>query len=294
MAGIMTLVPRTGILTLYEEFFFTRGRLVSHLLAVPLLPEFDAFRSRLDATLMEELALIGERFAVNAAVELVDDDLDRLTDIIAALTLIESKNDRGALPYAHYFGTQRPSDLKRPILGGQLDTMRNWPPSLQASSSAQIQETGAKLAKLVVLADQKTIAQNAVAQSIADFRTVGSRKQCIDDLNALRKSLHGKLGEIQHKTPELGAGWADSFFRQGSSTERLTVKELDRRIAAAEVELHAMKKQRDEMVAQEEAIARAKADADKAQKKAELLAAKKAAAELAARVAELEEAVGEA
>ncbi|WP_437597129.1 hypothetical protein WMF28_31455 [Sorangium sp. So ce590] len=33
------------------------------------------------------------------------------------------------------------------------------------------------------------------------------------------------------------------------------MRELDRRIAAAELELHAMKKQRDEMVAQEEAAA---------------------------------------
>ncbi|MDC3959489.1 hypothetical protein [Polyangium jinanense] len=293
MAGIVTLVARTGILTLYEEFFFTRGRLVSHPLAVPLLPEFDTFRSQLDATLMAELALIGERFAANAAVEFLDADLDRLTDSIAALTLIEAKNDRGALPYAHYFATQRPSELKRPILGGQLDTMRHWPPSLQASSSAQLQEIGVRLANLVVLGDDKTKAQDAVAQNIADFRSVGSRKQCIDAFNALRKSIHGKLGETQHKTPELGTGWADSFFRQGSSAERLTIRELDRRIAAAEVELSTMKKQRDEMVVQEEALARARADAEKAQKKAELLAAKKAAAELAARVAELEEAVGE-
>ncbi|WP_438021673.1 hypothetical protein WMF18_13005 [Sorangium sp. So ce315] len=34
------------------------------------------------------------------------------------------------------------------------------------------------------------------------------------------------------------------------------MRELDRRIAAAELEFHAMKKQRDEMVAQEEAAAR--------------------------------------
>lgn len=293
MAGIVTLVARTGILTLYEEFFFTRGHLVSHPLAAPLVTELDAFRSQLDATLMEELMLTGERFAANAAVEFMDDDLDRLTDAIAALTLIESKNDRGALPYVHYFASQRPSELKRPILGGQLDTMRHWPPSLQAASSKQLQAIGAELAQLVEHADQRTTAQATVGQKIADFRTLGPRKQCVDAFNALRKSLHGKLGEIQHKTPELGTGWADSFFRQGSSAERLSVKELDRRIAAAEVELSAMKKQRDEMVAQEEAIARARADAEKSQKKAELQAARKAAAELAARVAELEEAVGE-
>ncbi|MDC0742404.1 hypothetical protein [Polyangium mundeleinium] len=293
MAGIITLVARTGIFTLYEEFFHTRGRLLSHPLTASLVPELDAFRPKLDASLMEELALSGERFAANAAVEFVDDDLDRLTDAIAALSLIESKNDRGALPYAHYFGSQRPSELKRPILGGQLDTMRHWPPSLQAASSQQLQTIGAALADLVERADQKTTTQAAVSQKIADFRTIGSRKQLVDEFNALRKSLHGKLGEIQHKTPELGTGWADSFFRQGSSAERLTVKELDRRIAAAEVELLAMKKQRDEKVAQEEAVARARADAEKTQKKAELLAAKKAAAELAARVAELEEAVGE-
>ncbi|MRG97256.1 hypothetical protein [Polyangium spumosum] len=293
MAGIVTLVARTGILTLYEEFFFTRGRLAAHPLTSFLVPELDAFRSTLDATLMEELVLIGERFEANAGVEFVDDDLDRLTDTVAALSLIEAKNDRGAMPYVHYFAHQRPSDLKRPILGGQLDTMRLWPPSLVASTSVQLQNVGNELALTVERADQKTAAQGVVNQKIADFRAVGTRKQCIDAFNALRKSLYGKLGEIQHKNPDLGAGWADSFFRSGSSAERLTVRELDRRIAAAEVELSAMKKQRDEMAAQEEATARAKADAEKAQKKAELAAAKKAAEELAARMAELEASIGE-
>jgi len=293
MAGIQTLPPKTSTATQAEEYFFTRGRLRSHRhTKATLAVEFDAFRPKLDAALAEELALLADKHEADAGIEFADEELDALLDAIATVSLIEAKHDRGAMPYARYFGSQRPSDMKRPLLGGQLETMRSWPPSLKTSANALLQQYGADLEAKIAEADACTEAQTAAAQKLTDFRTIGTRKQLVDDFNALRKSIHGKLGEIQHKHKELGAGWADSFFRQGSGSERATLKELDRRIGSAEMELATLKKQREELAGQEEAAAKAKAEAERAQKLAELSAAKKAAAELAARVAELEASLG--
>jgi hypothetical protein len=293
MSIILTIGIRTAILTLYEEYFFTRGRLRRHPLANTLAADFETFEAKLQTTLLAELGLIGNRYEGDAAVEFVDVDLDGLLDGIAAVTLIEAKNDRGSLPYSHYFSSQRPSELRRPILSAQLDTMRSWSPSLKQSSNQALVGYGTKLESKVTEADDCETFQRSAQTQLSDFRVIGGRKACIDELNARRKALHGKLGELQHQHPELGTGWADSFFRQGSGSDKPTLRELEKRLAAAEEEVLSLKKRRDELVAHEEAVAQSKAEAERAQRLAELAAAKKAAAEVAARIADLENKLGE-
>lgn len=293
MAGIITILVRTSVLTLYEEYFFTRGRLRRHPLTQSLAVEFETFEPKLQSTLLAELQLIANRYEADAAVELIDTDLDGLVDAIAAVTLIEAKNDRGSPPYSLYFATQRPSDLRRPILGAQLDTMRLWPSSLKSSPNEVLVGYGTRLEGKANEADDCEKLRATAHAALTDFRTVGGRKACIDEFNARRKALHGKLGEIQHQHPELGTGWADSFFRQGSGSDKPTLREVEKRLAFAKEEVHALEKQRDELVAQEETAARLKAEAERAQRLAELAAAKKTAAEAAARIAELESVLGE-
>jgi hypothetical protein len=48
---------------------------------------------------------------------------------------------------------------------------------------------------------------------MTDFRTVGTRRKLVDKFNALRSTVRGKLGKIQHDHPEFGTDFADSFFR---------------------------------------------------------------------------------
>jgi hypothetical protein len=292
MAGIITIGLRTAILTLYEDFYFTLGRLRRHPLTQALASDFATFEGTLQTTLLNELKLIGDRHEGDAAVEFVDADLDSLVDAIAAVTLIEAKGDRNSLPYSHYFSAQRPSDLRRPVLGAQLDTMRSWPLSLKTSANEVLANYGTKLDAKILDADQSEAFQRNASSQLSDFRTVGGRKTCIDELNARRKALHGKLGELQHQHPELGNGWADSFFRQGSGSEKPTLREIEKRLIAAEEEVTLLRKQREEIVAQEDAAAKMKAEAERARHLLELAAAKKAAAEAAAKIAELENALG--
>lgn len=272
---------------MYEDYFFTLSRLRCHPKTQSFVAAFETLRPKLDAAMLAELNLTETRHNADAAVELIDTDFDGLVDKVAATTLIDAKQDRTQFPYVHYFSNIRPSELKRPTLGGQLDEMRNWPASLKTSNNPLLQQYGTELETKVSEADELAIAQGKAHQAITDFRAVGGRKTLIDEFNARRKALHGQLGTIQHENPELGNGWADSFFRQ-TNTERLTAKELNRRIAAAEAELSSLRTQRDEIVTQDELTAKAKAAQEKAKKLAELEATKKAAAELASKMAELE------
>jgi hypothetical protein len=61
----------------------------------------------------------------------------------------------------------------------------------------------------------------------------------------VRKSLFGKLGEIQHEH-KLGAGWAESFFLQDSA-EELSLNQLDKKadLAAQEAALLSELSERD-------------------------------------------------
>lgn len=289
MAGIVTISPRTTVSSMYEDYFFTMSRLRAHPRTQALVAGFETFRPKLDTAFIAELGLTEKRHDADAAVDVVDAELDGLVDVIASTTLVDAKQDRTRVPYVHYFGNLRPSELKRPILGDQLDEMRNWPVSLQASGNPVLQQCGAQLEAKVQQADLLTAEQGKAHQAVADFRAIGGRKVLVDEFNARRKALYGQLGTIQHENPELGNGWADFFFRQGSGGDRLTTKEVDRRIAATENELAALKAQREAILNQDELAAKAKAAQEKAKKQAELEAAKKAAAALAAKMAELEQ-----
>lgn len=293
MAGIPTLGIRTSIATLYEQYFYTRGRLARHKLTRPLVVELDNLRPELDAARDLELKLLAAEYDVSAAVQFIDDDLDETVDKVSSAVLLDTRNDRSAPLYLRYFGALRPSELKRPVLGNQLDTMRLWPPSLKESQNPTLRQLGATLEKQIIEADAVIIEQNRVRQELADFRTVGARAKLVERFNAVRKDIYGRLGKLQHDNPQLGSGWAESFFQVGRESERVTLRALDERVAVAESQLAALRAQRDEMAAQMQGVEEARAAAERAAKQAELAAARRAAEELAARMAELESELGD-
>lgn len=288
MAGITTIGHRTSIPTLFDHFFFTSSRLRRHPLTVGLAAELDPVRPLIDAAWLEELGLIGALYDSEAAMEVLDNSLDGVVDGVHATLLVDLRGNRSSPIYLHYFGSVRPSELKRPVLRGQVDGMRGWPASLAPSDNATLRGHGATLAELLPQADAAIQANDAAAQALKNFRVLGTRVRLIDSFNAVRKSVYGSLGQIQHNNPQLGTGWAESFFRSGGGSERVTLGEIERRIASAEVQLEAMRAERDRLAAEHERVADARAAAERAEKQASLDAARAAAEELAAKIAELE------
>ena len=291
MAGITTLGHDTSVPALYDQYYYSLSLLTRHPLTQALTPDLVAVRPDLDAVQAEEQRLFWNQYDADAAMKLSDRVLDGIVDGVDSTLLIDVQRNRNAPMYLRYFGARRASDLKRPRLGRQLDTMRDWPPSLLDSQNPILQQYGTQLAAAIIEADAAETAKKRNAQELTDFRVSGMRARFIDRFNAVRKSLYGRLGEIQHANASLGAGWAESFFRNSGSSERVTLGELERRIASAERDLAALRKQRDERLAQQEREAEARAEAELAAKLARLEAARIAMAELAAEIGQLEDGI---
>ncbi len=294
MAGITTLGHRTSTTTLYDQYFFTAAKLQAHPLTQTFATEFAVLRPLLDAAQGEERTLLESRYLADAIVQILDHDLNGIVDGVDSTLRIELRNDRSSPIYMRYFGSLPPSEIKRPVLGSQLETMRAWPSALVESSNPTLQQYGVTLPAKLAEADAAAAEKQRVTQQLTDFRLLGTRAKLIDRFNAARKSLYGKLAELQHANAALGSGWAESFFRSSGSTERLTLRELERRVAAAEIDLASLRTQRDELAAQEERAAQDRAAAEQAEKQARLDAARAAAAELAAEIADLETEIGDA
>lgn len=294
MAGITTLGHRTSITTLNDQYFFTAAKLQAHPLTQTFTTEFAVLRPLIDTAQGEELRLMESRYLADAIVQVLDDVLDGIVDGVDSTLRIDLRNDRSSPIYLRYFGSLLPSEIKRPVLGGQLETMRAWPSALVESSNPILQQYGITLLAKLPEADAAAAEKQRVTQQLTDFRLLGTRAKLIDRCNATRKSLYGKLAELQHANAGLGSGWAESFFRSSSSAERLTLRELERRVAAAEIDLASLRTQRDELAAQEERAAQGRAAAEQAEKQARLDAARAAAAELAAEIADLETEIGDA
>jgi hypothetical protein len=291
MAGITTLGHNTSVPSLFDQYYYSLSLLTRHPLTQALAPDLEAVRPDLDGVQAEEQRLIFNQYDVDAAMKVMDGLFDGIVDGVDNNLLIDLQRNRNSPVYLRYFGARRASDLKRPRLGSQLEIMRDWPPSLLESHNPILQQYGTQLAAAVIEADAAEAAKKRNAQELTDFRVTGMRARFIDRFNAVRKSLFGRLSEIQHANPALGTGWAESFFRNGGSSERLTLAELERRIASAELDLVSLRKQRDERLAQQEREAEAQAEAELAEKLARLEAARIAMAELAAEIEELEDGI---
>ena len=199
-------------------------------------------------------------------------NLDYLSDGLSKALLIVTKGNRSDRLYKLYYGEKRPSDLKRPTLGPQLETMRGWIPSLLASPHTMLADYGTQLQDKVAVADKAVAAASAAEQKNRAFRTVGERKVLIDDFNALRKATYGKLAEMPHTQPaaKLPASFADRFFRHEAWTpaeKPATSAEIAAKIAAKQVEMAALQAELTKTKADEEAAAQAKAQAKRTRRR---------------------------
>jgi uncharacterized coiled-coil protein SlyX len=247
------------------------------------------YQQRWRPAVVQETELLIEEVRADALVDAADHALDDFVDEFDAVLLRVVGKDRNDPLYAFYFGKKRPFELKRPVLGGQLEMMRDFVQPLKTASQTELAELGIKLEGLVNTADAAVKRQQAAVTANKTFRTLGERKSCIDELNALRQSIAGTLSEMPHKHPEkrLPVDYAERFFkrsaRRGKSSKEFTVAELEVKISEQEQVLAALKVQLAEAVAKSEAEAMAKAE--KEALRGELEIAQKAAIEANARIA---------
>lgn len=246
-----TLFYSQSSLELVQECTYTMARLKAHPLTTSLASDFDKFNGELVKLLTRELELTKNVVLAQAAVDSIDDQLDTLLLILTNDILSAVQNDRKAPLYQHFFGAQNPSNLRKPVLGEQLEIMRTWVPTLTASTHSTLKAHSAPLAKLVASADAAVEALRKAIQEEEDFSQIGDRKTLMDTFNALRKSTYGKLAEIQHTYADqnLPNDFAEHFFLQQSKEPKRSLSTVERTIERLEAQLAKHKNVHEQLVA---------------------------------------------
>jgi hypothetical protein len=291
-----TLLLDVTLDTLFDECVYTQVRLSAYPTTLPLAQDFDNLLTQWATVRDQEKAIDRELVATRALARIVDEELDDLTDETAKTLLLITKGERDDPDYELYFGDTRPSDLKRPLLGAQLDTMRGWVQNMQASSHPQIVDLGKRVAAAVARGDAATANVTAAERKNREFRTTGARRKLIDVMNAVRKSTYGKLAEMPHAQPQLKLprDFANRFFRTKPSSAPKPRTESDveddlalatQRVTDLQTELNDMRKAADEAKIKQE-------NEEKQAAGEELVDAEKEMEELAKRVAALKEKAG--
>ncbi|MDI1475704.1 hypothetical protein [Polyangium sp. y55x31] len=209
-----------------------------------------------------------------------------MDDVAAAL--LYGNNDRTSAEFRSFFGSKQPHEIKRPILGEELETVRAWIPVLKSSSKPLLVELGARGEALVENADAAVGALGAAQQEFRSFRLTGGYSKLVDAVNTGRKTVHGELGKLRHQ-PEgkgLPADFADGFFRHETRrNKKQTLDAVRARLSALTAELE----KETATLAALEAKAKREEEAEQARKalEAELAAAEQARAELEKKTAEI-------
>jgi hypothetical protein len=284
------LKPDCSLATCLDEATFSHARVQANPLTLLFAADFDAFFSDWLICNEQEIKLRTALVRKNAFIVAADDELDAIVDAVNQAVLLEVKSVRTAALYLLYFGAQTAGQLKKPILSGQLETMRGWIASLTASPNPVLSALGARLVKAVAAADDAIAARLVAEQENRDFRAIGGRKELIDGLNALRKALYGKLSELPHARPELHlpASFAEQFFRHETAKKadpELTLEELKAAIAANNAATALLQGKLDKAIADAANAAKDQSDEDEA--RAELATADEARKVAAAKLAAL-------
>lgn len=266
---------------------FAKAYTITADLALPLA----ALRVDVRARKLEEAVLLDNILAARALALSADDELNELVDVTKAALLATSGGNYQAPLYKQLFAGQSPSELKRPLLGTQLATMRSWVGPLNAAGVPELSAIATRLTGAITKADDAET-KIALAQQALDAFKAGPRTSCINDCNALRKLTYGKLGELTHAHANLPRDFPDRFFIAHGGSRMPTIIELEQQVERVRAKLTRLETQL--QTAKEKAAQqlRDKQDAELAERKARLDAAQKRAAEAAADLAKLEAELG--
>lgn len=293
--AILTLHSNSYSLnTLHDEILYTFTRLKAEGSMTALTATFESLLGECKKAQETEVGLHEKIIMAEAMVDTCDDRLDRGIDALSSTILKISQGDRSHALYQRYFGLVRPSELKKPILGEELDTVRKWIDSLKSSLYKEVQEVGATLEKVVKEADLAVKEVNSAREQMADFRTTGIRALLFEKVNAARKSTYGELSKRSHDiSDKKSSDFANQFFMRVRSKKRpdpVTANQFKLRIEELQQDLKLVQEQYDMLQAQEENKAKLEADYEAELKR--LSETEKAHEASAKRAAELKEKLG--
>ncbi len=242
--------------TLRGEVIYTLGQCEGHKLTQPYVAVCAANLEGWQPVFGKHLSLQDKISRAESRVDGADDELDGFVDEVATTLLLLNNNDRSAAEYRQYMGSKQPSEIKRPILGKELETVRGWIAPLLASPNALLQSLGARGETLVDEADAAVKALATARQEYRAFRLTGEYCQFVEKLNADRKSLYGELSKLPHGPQGKGlpGDFADRFFRHETRrNKKLSVDSVQKQIEALEAQREGLRATLEELEKQEAA-----------------------------------------
>ncbi len=267
-----TLLPFTtdcSLETLSDDIVFTQALLQQYPFASEYVASYKEMLARCDAVITEQRNFARAIVKCQAGIEAADCNLDPLIDRVdLAAAAVTGKNRQDPL-YKSIFGDWRVSDLKRPLLGEELETVRAWPNVLVESGDEALSALAPIITKAIDVADKAIQALADAHSASRQFRLTGNRKKFIDDLNKLRADTFEHLrGYVRtHPQEDLPTNLASQFFQRSRKVARLTIEDLDAEISALQDDLNTLGEQRAELAAPPELKPKARADAGSKGKK---------------------------
>jgi hypothetical protein len=206
------------------------------------VPIFKTLSDELRGILLQELGILEALSDGQAAVDKADEGIDRFSGRVFHVV----EDVTGGHPThplkLHLFKKKSLGKFQKPVVRGQLAIMKAWPSSLMGSDNETLKAMVPELNALLAAADSAVSIQGTASAANRQFRDVGTRKQFIDKVNALRKQTHGELSKVPFQQLGLPSDFADQFFRPEPRVEEEEEEETIDTVKASITELDAQLK----------------------------------------------------
>ena len=239
--ALLTIRYEISLSALREELLNTSARLRAHPLTTGKAADYDLLLKELAVLAVTEQHLKDAKIEAGAQIDALDMRLDPVVDRLSNALLDRTNQNRDAELYQRYFGSKRPHEVKRPVLGVELTIVRGFLSSLLASTDAGLKDIGQELEKLVTAATKAETAYSDAETKLRDFRKVGERKAFIDKVNHKRQLTHGELAQLPHLPgANLPRDFASNFFGHKKQHEQ-SLSTLRTKVLERETELRELR-----------------------------------------------------
>jgi hypothetical protein len=246
-------LPNTPSLeTIRDELVFTQARCLADPDAKDLTADLKKRLAEWHDVHATQLELWDAQAIADARISAADDALDSFIDTFSGAMLAVVGQNRADPRYALYFKAA-PSDLKRPVLGAELDTLRGWAAHLAKETDPRLSGLSSQLKKALKAADEAVKARRKADAENEAFRKTGGLATYLADVQKTRDALYVAL-DARRIERKRARSWPDQAFRKRSAAKPTAAEKATREqrraaeqarreaIAAAEAQVKAAQK----------------------------------------------------
>ncbi len=208
------LDPESSLETLREDLVYLRCRLAKHPLACEFAPRVAELLTEWGDVYTQQLAHWDAQTAARVEVNMADDSLDDFVDGFDKDLRAVVGNKRDDERYRLYIAGGL-SELKRPVLGEELETLRAWPEYLASEEDPRLVAHRKPLESAIRVAEDAIAARATADAKNAAFRTTGPLAKYVQKVLSARDHIWSELEIVRVKAKDgsLPREWASGFFR---------------------------------------------------------------------------------